>query len=68
VDHRPYNTIEERQKLLQKAKTAREARERAATSIWDKNPVERARKNYLGDRAQVNRKPGLTGDLTKLAQ
>jgi len=71
VDAHPVTTAEERTAMEVKAKADRETRKRDAAAPASKGrgagmtALERARKEYVGERAEINRKPPLTGNVLR---
>ena len=67
VDCYPYNTLDEQEKALDRAKALRQARKQsvAMTGALPDTPIVRALKAYLGDRAVTSKKKPFTGNILK---
>ena len=71
ADHCPVVSRDKQVELAKQAEQVREGRKAAraqAAAASGKSGVERAQEKYLGDRAIINKKPKLAGDLIGLAR
>lgn len=66
LDKYPVNDKEAREKIENKAQETREARAKAAQKkAPNLTPVEKARREYIGERATLNHRPAFRGNIYK---